>query len=113
MDSAYDRENIYEQILFDYNAQVIIPINPRNSKQPPAGYYDYKGTPVCRAGHKMVYWVHYNGDNRMSVANRLCKWLCLVSKIQIMVVLLKQGLNRGSTLYLDSASRIEYLEEHL
>ena len=64
MDSAYDRENIYEDILFDYNAQAIIPINPRNSKQPPAGYYDYKGTPACRAGHKMVYWVHYNGDNK-------------------------------------------------
>jgi len=64
MDSAYDRHTIYKQILFDYNAQAIIPINTRNSKQPPAGYYDYKGTPICSAGHKMVYWGHYNGDNK-------------------------------------------------
>ena len=64
MDSAYDNQTIYKQILFNYDAQAIIPINPRNSKQPPAGYYDYKGTPVCSAGHKMVYWGHYNGDNK-------------------------------------------------
>ena len=64
MDSAYDRKTIYEDILFDYNAQAIIPINPRNSNEPPASYYDYKGTPVCSAGHKMVYWGHYNGDNK-------------------------------------------------
>jgi len=35
MDSAYDRENIYEDILFDYNVQAIIPINKKtpNSHQ--------------------------------------------------------------------------------
>ncbi len=36
MDSAYDRKTIYEDILFDYNGQTIIPINVRNSNEPPA-----------------------------------------------------------------------------
>ncbi|MBS3811555.1 MAG: hypothetical protein KGY44_06815 [Halanaerobiales bacterium] len=60
MDSAYDSENIYENILSDYNGQAIISINIRNPKQPPTGYYDYNGIPICGAGHKMVYWGHYN-----------------------------------------------------
>ena len=64
MDSGYDYNKIYEGIFHDYNAQAIIPINKRNAKQPPAGYYDFDGTPCCSAGHKMVYWGHYNGDNK-------------------------------------------------
>lgn len=64
MDSGYDFTYIYESILFDYNSQAIIPINKRNAKQPPAGYYDFDGTPECSAGHKMVYWGYYKGDNK-------------------------------------------------
>ncbi|MGM0446511.1 MAG: transposase [Bacillota bacterium] len=64
MDSGYDFTYIYESILFDYNSQAIIPINKRNAKQPPAGYYDFDSTPECSAGHKMVYWGHYKGDNK-------------------------------------------------
>jgi len=55
MDSGYDFKRIYKNILFDYNGQAVIPINKRNAKQPPAGYYDFNGTPRCSAGHKMVY----------------------------------------------------------
>lgn len=64
MDSGYDFTYIYESILFDYNSQAIIPINKRNAKQPPAGYYDFDGTPECSAGHKMAYWGYYKGDNK-------------------------------------------------
>jgi len=64
MDSGYDFTYIYESILFDHGSQAIIPINKRNAKQPPAGYYDFDGTPECSAGHKMVYWGHYKGDNK-------------------------------------------------
>jgi len=64
MDSGYDFTYIYESILFDYNSQAIIPINKRNAKQPPSGYYDFDGTPECSAGHKMAYWGYYKGDNK-------------------------------------------------
>ena len=64
MDSGYDYNKVYEGVYYDYNAQAIIPINKRNAKQPPAGYYDFDGTPCCSAGHKMVYWGHYNGCNK-------------------------------------------------
>lgn len=64
MDSGYDYTKIYDAVYYDYGAQAIIPINKRNAKQPPAGYYDFKGTPCCSAGHKMVYWGHYNGNNK-------------------------------------------------
>ena len=45
MDSGYDFNRIYENILFDHNGQVVIPINKRNAKQPPAEYHDFNGTP--------------------------------------------------------------------
>ncbi len=34
----------------------MIPINKRNAKEPPAGYYDFKRTPACSAGYARVYW---------------------------------------------------------
>jgi transposase len=64
MDSGYDTTDIYEHILFEQDSQAIIPINKRNAKQPPAGFYDFKGTPVCSGGHKMYYWGHYKGVNK-------------------------------------------------
>ncbi|WP_308812581.1 transposase [Halanaerobium saccharolyticum] len=64
MDSGYDYTDIYEHILFEQESQAIIPINKRNAKQPPAGFYDFKGTPVCSGGHKMYYWGHYKGVNK-------------------------------------------------
>jgi len=64
MDSGYDYTDIYEHILFEQKSQAIIPINKRNAKQPPAGFYDFKGTPVCSGGYKMYYWGHYKGVNK-------------------------------------------------
>lgn len=55
MDSGYDWSNIYQTIFEVYKSQAIIPLNPRNEKQPPAGL-DFDGTPVCSAGYRMVYW---------------------------------------------------------
>jgi len=63
MDSGNDVKEIYTEVHQNYDAQAIIPINKRNAKQPPAGFYDFKGTPICSGGHKMVYWGHYNGCN--------------------------------------------------
>ena len=77
MDSGYDYNKIYEGIFHDYNAQAIIPINKRNAKQPPAGYYDFKGTPKCSAGHKMVYWGHYKGYNKFRCPHVLDKLDCI------------------------------------
>ena len=56
MDSGYDRTNIYEEIHHEYDGQAFIPVNKRNAKTPPAGFHDFKGTPKCSAGYKMVYW---------------------------------------------------------
>lgn len=77
MDSGYDYNKIYDGIYYDYRAQAIIPINKRNAKQPPAGYYDFKGTPCCSAGHKMVYWGHYNGKNKFRCPHVCGKVDCL------------------------------------
>ncbi len=76
MDSGYDVKDIYKIIHQEYNAQAIIPINKRNAKQPPTGYFDFKGTPMCSAGHKMVYWGHYNGCNKFRCPHVLGKVEC-------------------------------------
>jgi len=76
MDSGYDVKEIYTEIHQNYNAQAIIPINKRNAKQPPAGFYDFKGTPICSGGHKMVYWGHYNGCNKFRCPHVLGKVEC-------------------------------------
>lgn len=64
MDSGYDVTDIYEEVNSEYNAQAIIPINKRNAKLPPAGFYDFKGTPICSDGHKMIYWGHDDEINQ-------------------------------------------------
>jgi len=76
MDSGYDVKKIYSEVYQKYDSQAIIPINKRNAKQPPAGFYDFKGTPMCSASHKMVYWGHYNGCNKFRCPHVLGKVEC-------------------------------------
>lgn len=71
MDSGYDQSKIYETVRNTYGGQAIIPLNPRNEKQPPAGF-DFNGTPICSAGYKMVYW----GDNKFRCPHVLGKVDC-------------------------------------
>ena len=76
MDSGYDVNEIYEKIHFNYKVQAIIPINKRNAKQPPEGFYDFNGTPECSAGYKMIYWGHHNGYNKFRCPHILGKVNC-------------------------------------
>ena len=55
MDSGYDYENIYREIIDTHQAIPIIAYNPRGSKAPPQGY-DEDLHPVCSGGYKLVYW---------------------------------------------------------
>lgn len=55
MDSGYDFEYVYEDILNKYNAIPIIAYNPRGSFAPPERL-DQDFDPVCSAGYKLVYW---------------------------------------------------------
>jgi transposase len=55
MDSGYDFNNIYEDIVNIYQGKPVIAYNPRGSKSAPEGL-DVDLHPVCSAGHKMVYW---------------------------------------------------------
>ena len=55
MDSGYDFNYIYEDILNVYHANSVIAYNPRGSQSPPEGLDDDL-YPVCSAGYKMVYW---------------------------------------------------------
>lgn len=54
MDSGYDQHKNYEAAR-KARAQAIIPLNPRNEKEPPAGM-TANGTPVCSMNYPMVYW---------------------------------------------------------
>lgn len=54
MDGGYDQLKNYEA-AFKVGAQAIIPLNPRNEKEPPAGFASL-GTPRCSMGFDMVYW---------------------------------------------------------
>jgi hypothetical protein len=54
MDAGYDQRKNYEAAK-KASAQVIIPLNPRNEQEPPAGMLA-NGTPVCSMGYPMVYW---------------------------------------------------------
>ena len=71
MDSGYDQSKNYKTVQEKYGGQAIIPLNPRNEKQPPAGY-DFNGTPICSAGYKMVYW----GGNKFRCPHILGKVDC-------------------------------------
>lgn len=55
MDSGYDLEYVYDDIVNKYHAIPIIAYNPRGSLAPPEGLDEYFD-PVCSAGYKLVYW---------------------------------------------------------
>lgn len=54
LDAGYDQMKNYETAR-NVKAQAIIPMNPRNEKEPPAGMTS-KGTPCCSMGFPMTYW---------------------------------------------------------
>ncbi|AIQ62783.1 transposase [Paenibacillus stellifer] len=54
LDAGYDQIKNYEAAR-NVKAQAIIPLNPRNEKEPPAGI-TRKGTPCCSMGFPMTYW---------------------------------------------------------
>ncbi|ASA23472.1 MULTISPECIES: transposase [Paenibacillus] len=54
LDAGYDQMKNYEAAR-NVKAQAIIPLNPRNEKEPPAGI-TRKGTPCCSMGFPMTYW---------------------------------------------------------
>lgn len=76
MDSGYDWASIYDAILNTYQGQAIIPINKRRATQPPEGYYDFHGTPMCSCGYAMVYWGHGKGYNKFRCPHVLGKVDC-------------------------------------
>jgi transposase, IS5 family len=71
MDAGYDWNDIYQTIFEVYKGQAIIPLNPRNEKQPPTGL-DFDGTPICSAGYRMIYW----GDGKFRCPHILGKVDC-------------------------------------
>ncbi|WP_405175624.1 transposase [Paenibacillus sp. FSL H8-0261] len=54
LDAGYDQMKNYEAAR-NVKAQAIIPLNPRNEKEPPAGI-TRKGTPCGSMGFPMTYW---------------------------------------------------------
>lgn len=55
MDSAYDLEDIYKEIIKDHKAIPIIAYNLRGSYAPPEGL-DEDFNPICSGGYKLTYW---------------------------------------------------------
>jgi len=55
MDSGYDFEHIYSDIINKFDGIPIIAYNPRRSYAPPEGLDD-NFHPICSAGYKLVYW---------------------------------------------------------
>jgi hypothetical protein len=55
MDSGYDFEYIYNDIINKFSGIPIIAYNPRGSYAPPEGL-DEDFNPICSAGFKLVYW---------------------------------------------------------
>lgn len=54
LDAGYDQMKNYETAC-SIKAQAIIPMNPRNEKEPPAGLTS-NGTPCCSMGFAMTHW---------------------------------------------------------
>ncbi|GGG12221.1 hypothetical protein GCM10010912_65800 [Paenibacillus albidus] len=54
LDAGCDQMKNYEAAR-KVKAQTIIPLNPRNEKEPPAGI-TRKGTPCCSMGFPRTYW---------------------------------------------------------
>lgn len=76
MDKGYDTEKIYKTIATEYEAQAIIPLNLRNRKKPDLCFHDFKGTPQCSGGFKMIYWGHDNGFNKFRCPHAAGKINC-------------------------------------
>ena len=55
MDSAYDLNDVYKEIITEYQGAPIIAYNPRESFAPPEGL-DEDFNPICSGGYKLVYW---------------------------------------------------------
>lgn len=55
MDSAYDLEYVYKEIINEYKGMPIIAYNPRGSYAPPEGL-DEEFNPICSGGYKLTYW---------------------------------------------------------
>lgn len=55
MDSGYDFEYVYEDIIKKYNGIPIIAYNPRGSFAPPEGL-DSDFAPIFSGGYKLIYW---------------------------------------------------------
>lgn len=55
MDSGYDFEYVYDDIINKFDAIPIIAYNPRGSKSPPEGL-DEDFNPLCSGGFKLSYW---------------------------------------------------------
>lgn len=55
MDSAYDLDYVYKDIVNKYEGVPIISYNPRGSLSPPEGL-DKDFNPICSGGYKLIYW---------------------------------------------------------
>ncbi len=55
MDSAYDLEYVYKEIIEEYEGIPVIAYNPRGSYAPPEGL-DEDFNPICSGGYKLIYW---------------------------------------------------------
>ena len=55
MDSAYDIEYVYKEIIKKHKATPIIAYNPRGSYAPPEGM-DENFNPICSGGYRLTYW---------------------------------------------------------
>ena len=75
-DKGYDFTYIYRDIAEDYQGQAITPLNLRNSKTPPPGFADFKGTPQCSGGFEMVYWGHDGNYNKFRCPHAVGKVNC-------------------------------------
>lgn len=75
MDAAYDSYDIYLAAKEVYHPQAIIPLNTRGAKEPKDGF-DFDGTPICSAHHRMVYWGCDNKVNKFRCPHVLGKVDC-------------------------------------
>lgn len=75
MDSGYDLDYVYKDIISEFKGIPIIAYNPRGSYAPPEGL-DEDFNPICSAGYKLVYW-GTDGDYlkfRCPHALKKCNW---------------------------------------
>lgn len=55
MDSGYDYDDLYRDIVDTHQAMPIIAYNPRGRKTPPEGFNEQLH-PICSAGYRLTYW---------------------------------------------------------